>query len=128
MNALFRWFRRSPPPPDWIEPADLAARLPGYAGPLVLDVRGPDEFDGPLGHIAGAMNVPFNELPGRSTEFIHQARPVVVVCKTDRRSLMAAQQLRKAGMPNVSVLRGRHGTVAGREPPRLQSPPRGDYP
>jgi rhodanese-related sulfurtransferase len=74
------------------------------------------------------MNVPFNELPGRLTEFIHQARPVVVVCKTDRRSLMAAQQLRKAGMPNVSVLRGRHGTVAGREPPRLQSPPRGDYP
>ena len=106
MNALFRWFRRSPPLPDWTEPADLAARLPGDASPLVLDVRGPDEFDGPLGHITGATNIPLSELPARLTELIHQDRPIVVVCKTDRRSSMAAQQLRKAGMPNVSVLRG----------------------
>ena len=106
MNALFRWFRRSPPPPDWIEPADLATRLPEDASPLVLDVRGPDEFDGPLGHITGAINLPLNELPSRLTELVSQSRPIVVVCKTDRRSSMAAQQLRKAGMPNVSVLRG----------------------
>ena len=106
MNELFGWFRRSPPPPDWIAPADLAARLPGDAGPLILDVRGPDEFDGPLGHITGATNIPLNELPARLTELSHRGRPVVVVCKTDRRSSMAAQQLRKAGMPNVSVLRG----------------------
>jgi rhodanese-related sulfurtransferase len=106
MNALFRWFKRSPPPPDWIESADLAARLPGNAGPLVLDVRGPDEFDGPLGHITGATNIPLNELPAHLTELVHQGRQIVVVCKTDRRSQMAAQQLRKAGMPNVSVLRG----------------------
>ena len=106
MNALFRWFRRSPPPPEWIEPADLATCLPGDAGPLVLDVRGPDEFDGPLGHITGATNIPLNELPARLTELSHRGRPVVVVCKTDRRSSMAAQQLREAGMPNVSVLRG----------------------
>ena len=106
MNTLFRWFSRSSPPPDWIEPGDLAARLPGDAGLLVLDVRGPDEFDGPLGHITGAINVPLNELPAHLTELVDQGRPVVVVCKTDRRSSMAAQQLRKAGVPNVSVLRG----------------------
>ena len=106
MNTLFRWFRRSRPLPDWIEPGDLAARLPADAGPLVLDVRGPDEFAGPLGHIAGAVNLPLNELPAHLTELVDQGRPVVVVCKTDRRSSMAAQELRKAGMQNVSVLRG----------------------
>ena len=90
MNALFRWFRRPPPPPDWIEPASLAARLPGHVDTLVLDVRGPDEFDGPLGHISGAMNLPMHELPAHLTELVHQGRPVVVVCKTDRRSSMAA--------------------------------------
>ncbi|MBV8589215.1 MAG: rhodanese-like domain-containing protein, partial [Acetobacteraceae bacterium] len=36
----------------------------------------------------------------------HENRPVVVVCKTDRRSSLAAQQLQEAGMSNVSVLRG----------------------
>jgi len=30
----------------------------------------------------------------------------VVVCKTDRRSSIAADQLRKAGVADVSVLRG----------------------
>ena len=80
--------------------------MPGDASPLVFDVRGPDEFDGPLGHITGAINLPLNELPARLTELVYQSRPIVVVCKTDRRSSMAAQQLRKAGIPNVSVLRG----------------------
>ena len=55
------------------------------------------------------MNLPLNELPARLTELVHQSRPVVAVCRTDRRSTMAAQQLRKAGMPNLPVLRGGMG-------------------
>jgi rhodanese-related sulfurtransferase len=35
-----------------------------------------------------------------------EKRPVVVVCKTDRRSSMAAQQIRAAGLGDVSVLAG----------------------
>jgi len=34
----------------------------------VVDVRGPDEFTGPLGHIATARNIPVAELVGRLTE------------------------------------------------------------
>jgi rhodanese-related sulfurtransferase len=37
---------------------------------------------------------------------VRKDRPVVVVCKTDRRSSIAADQLRKAGVADVSVLRG----------------------
>ena len=51
---------------------------------LVLDVRGPDEFTGPLGHIREAKNVPLNELPAHLHDLVRNDRPVVVVCKTDR--------------------------------------------
>ena len=84
----------------------LAARLGADAGVLVIDVRGPDEFVGPLGHIAVAQNLPMSELATHLANLSHGNRPVVVVCKTDRRSSLAAGQLRDAGMADVSVLRG----------------------
>jgi rhodanese-related sulfurtransferase len=106
MNLLSRWFRRVPTAPSWIEPAALAKRLERDAALLILDVRGPDEFTGPLGHMREATNIPLNELPAHLLDLVRENRPVVVVCKTDRRSSMAAQQLQEAGMSDVSVLRG----------------------
>jgi rhodanese-related sulfurtransferase len=91
---------------DWIEADALSARLAGNPAPLVIDVRGPDEFIGPLGHIAGATNVPLAELEARISELTGRDRPLVLVCKTDRRSSVAAQQLRAAGAADVAVLRG----------------------
>jgi rhodanese-related sulfurtransferase len=106
MNAFFRWLRRASPATPWIDAPALATRL-GADDPLVvLDVRGPDEFTGPLGHIAGAVNVPLNELPTHLADLTRRGRPIVVVCKTDRRSSTAVQQLRAAGLARVSVLRG----------------------
>jgi len=106
MNLLSRWFRRVSKGPSSIEPAALAARLGRDAALLIIDVRGPDEFTGPLGHIREARNMPLNELPTHLPDLIREDRPVIVVCKTDRRSSMAAQQLHEAGMSDVSVLRG----------------------
>jgi len=42
----------------WIEVGELAARLEGAGGIAVSGVRGPDEFEGPLGHIPDARNLP----------------------------------------------------------------------
>jgi uncharacterized membrane protein YdjX (TVP38/TMEM64 family)/rhodanese-related sulfurtransferase len=91
---------------QWIEIDGLAGRL-GKGGVTVIDVRGPDEFGGPLGHIAGAQNMPLAELAGRLVE-IAAARDetVVVVCRTDKRSAKAAALLRAAGFRDVRVLRG----------------------
>jgi len=58
MKLLSHWFRRAPSKPSWIEPVALAAQIEGDAALLVLDVRGPDEFTGPLGHIREARNLP----------------------------------------------------------------------
>ena len=106
MNLLSRWFRRSPTAPSWIDPAALATRLGRDPRLLVIDVRGPNEFTGDLGHIRDAMNIPLNELPAHLPDLLRDNRPVVVVCKTDRRSSTATHLLQEAGMADVSVLRG----------------------
>ena len=106
MITFLSRLRRSPRAPAWIEAGDLARRVSTDAAVLVLDVRGPDEFTGPLSHITGAVNLPLNELPGHLVQLVNESQPIVVVCKTDRRSSMAAERLREGGSSSVSVLRG----------------------
>ena len=90
----------------WVEASELKQRLDRGEAVAVVDVRGPDEFTGPLGHIADAMNLPLGELPGRLTEInTLKDRPVVLVCRTDKRSATAAAMLRASGFSQVSVLR-----------------------
>ena len=92
---------------SWIGVDELAQLLDGPETITVIDVRGPDEFAGPLGHIEDARNLPLPELPhsiaqlGSLTE-----TPVVLVCKTDKRSAGAAAVLDAAGFREVRVLRG----------------------
>lgn len=112
-GALARLFRKAPPEPVWVEVAALRAALAGGAAPLVVDVRGPDEFDGPLGHITGALNVPLPELSAHCGELAACGRPIVCVCLTDKRSSAAAAELAAVGAADVAVLRG--GMKAWRE-------------
>jgi sulfur dioxygenase len=112
IGALTRLFRKAPVEPRWVEVAALRRQLADDP-PLVLDVRGPDEFDGPLGHIEGARNIPLPELPTYQAEIAAGGRPIVCVCLTDKRSAAAAAQLAAAGVGEVSVLRG--GMKAWRE-------------
>jgi|HubBroStandDraft_6_1064221.scaffolds.fasta_scaffold391092_2 rhodanese-related sulfurtransferase len=112
-GALARLFRAKPPEPIWLDVATLHQRLAGEPAPLVVDVRGPDEFDGPLGHIEGALNAPFPELAAYQQEIAAAGRPIVCVCLTDKRSSAAATQFAAAGVEDVAVLLG--GMKAWRE-------------
>lgn len=106
---LVRRFRAGAAAPidGWIDADELKRRLTDRDGPVVIDVRGPDELLGPLGHIAGALNIPVGDLPGRLPELDpFRRRPLTLVCRTDKRSAKAADLLRAAGYRNVSVLRG----------------------
>jgi phage shock protein E len=51
---------------------------------VVVDVRQPEEFTAPPGHLPGAVNVPLADLSGRAGELAARREPVVLVCKTDR--------------------------------------------
>jgi rhodanese-related sulfurtransferase len=107
MPLFSRLLRRGPAVgPQWIEAEALSPLLATGTAPLVIDVRGQGEFAGPLGHIDGAMNLPLPELGARVPELARQGRPLVLVCKTDRRSSAAAEQLCAAGAADVAVLRG----------------------
>jgi len=69
-------------------------------------VRGPVEFTGPLGHIAGARNIPLDQLAGRLDELAElRQMPVTLVCHTDKRSSAAAQIMCASGFTQVNVLR-----------------------
>ena len=78
----------------------------------VLDVRSSAEFDGELGHLAGAQLIPIDELRARASE-VPSDKPVVVVCQTGKRSAMGTIILEKAGLARVANIAG--GMVSWRE-------------
>lgn len=81
----------------WIEADQLNRQIRSGDAPVILDVRGGDEFTGPLGHISGAINIPLGDLPQRLSEIkAHRNRPFILVYKTDKRSAQAAKLLRDA--------------------------------
>ncbi len=91
----------------WLEAPDLKAQLDAGQRLLVVDVRNPDEFEGDLGHIASALNLPVGELPSRVSELgFARKHAMAIVCRTDKRSAKAAETLRAAGFGRIAVLRG----------------------
>lgn len=93
-------------------PWDLADRLAAEPLLLVLDVREPAEFA--QARIAGAVNVPRGVLEG-ACEWDQddtvpalaagRDRPIAVVCRSGKRSLLAADTLQRLGFADVVSLR-----------------------
>lgn len=71
----------------------------------IIDVREADEFDGILGHIAGARLVPLGALKARAGE-IAEDKPVITVCRSGARSAQAAIMLEQNGFTAVANLSG----------------------
>lgn len=93
-------------PPETTECLELAAL--GTADALVIDVRSPEEFA--AAHVAGAVNIPLDELPSRASA-LPKGRVIVTVCgKGGGRSERAAEQLRASGFSPARSLCG--GTQA----------------
>ena len=73
-------------------------------GGIILDVREQAEFA--FGHIEGAKSIPMGELENRLNE-LDKEQEVYVICRTGKRSDLAAQTLAKNGFTNVyNVLPG----------------------
>jgi len=71
----------------------------------IIDVREPDEFNGILGHIPGAILVPLGDLVAHVKESDH-AKPIVTVCRAGGRSAQATVLLRREGFDDVANLAG----------------------
>lgn len=85
-----------------IEPEWVAANLSEVC---VLDVRERAEFDGPLGHISGAVLIPLGTLESRAGE-IAADKPIVAVCRSGARSAQATLFLQSAGFERVANMTG----------------------
>jgi uncharacterized membrane protein YdjX (TVP38/TMEM64 family) len=85
----------------------LKAKLDAQDCPVLLDVRSTDEFIGEQGHIAQARNIPLEQLNERLTELGDDPEvPILVICRTDRRSNQAARQLAGNGFSQIRVVQG----------------------
>jgi sulfur dioxygenase len=71
----------------------------------ILDVREREEFEGPLGHIDGAILLPLGELLARAGE-LDPERPVVALCRAGSRSAQATAILGRCGFKEVANLAG----------------------
>lgn len=99
----FGWTRA--PRPDYrdLRP-DAVGELDAYR---VLDVRGPDEFHGPLGHLPGATLVPVSLLPQRLSSLgLAKDERLLIVCRSGARSAQAAAFLASRGFSDVANLAG----------------------
>ncbi|NID15812.1 rhodanese-like domain-containing protein [Luteibacter yeojuensis] len=84
---------------------DLASRMAGHEAPLLLDVRTPSEYRD--GHLAGALNVPVDEVASRHGVLgIPRDRELVVYCKSGKRAARARATLESLGYSNVRLLEG----------------------
>jgi phage shock protein E len=69
------------------------------AGIKVVDVRTPAEFAD--GHVPGAANIPFDEMPKRFAELGPATTPVLVYCKSGRRAGLAIETLTAKGFARI---------------------------
>ena len=85
-----------------IEPEWVAAHRDSAT---IVDVREPDEFTGPFGHIEGAQLIPLGTL-ATQLESIARDKPIVTVCRSGGRSAQAYNLLKNAGVERVANLTG----------------------
>ena len=65
-------------------------------GAVIIDVRTPFEFS--QGHLAGAKNIPLNEIKLKTETIRKWNKPVITVCRSGSRSAAAKGVLQAAGI------------------------------
>jgi len=71
---------------------------------VVLDVRTPEEFTGPLGHLKGAELLPIQELHQRVGELQkYRDKKILVICHSGGRSSRATRFLAGKGFNVINV-------------------------
>ncbi|MCC7046121.1 MAG: sulfurtransferase [Alphaproteobacteria bacterium] len=86
-----------------IDPVNLRQMRQDQVRHLVVDVR--EQWELEIASLPDSLHLPLGDLPARYTE-LPKDRPLVVLCRTGRRSLQATMWLRAQGYGNAVNLRG----------------------
>ncbi|MGQ0480452.1 MAG: rhodanese-like domain-containing protein [Pseudonocardia sp.] len=101
--------------PATIDAGSLRVELSADPDLRLLDVRTPGEFQ--AGHIAGAVNVPLDQLDPYLDDIASSGGRLVLVCQAGGRATQAAGRLARAGDRKLAVLeQGMNGWVASGGP------------
>ena len=97
---------------DELFPWDLEEHLENHPETLLLDIREPDEFDG--AHLKNSIHVPRGILEQACEwdyaetipELVNaRERPVLVICRSGNRSVLAALTMKLLGFKNLMSLK-----------------------
>ena len=81
------------------------AQILNQHGALLLDVREPAEYS--AGHAPNAKLIPLGQINSRLNELdAYKDKPIVVMCRSGRRSAQAVSMLQNAGYTHVSNVKG----------------------
>lgn len=86
-----------------VSPRSLWAQLRSDMPPAIYDVREPREYQ--QGHVPSAQSIPLTKMLTAPPP-LPRDRPIVLTCRTGRRSARAAHALHIQGYDNVSILAG----------------------
>src|SRR5512146_1082746 len=87
----------SAPPAAAASPASAAR---AQTAPAYVDVRTPAEFA--AGHVVGAVNIPYDQIPQRWAELDSlRSKPVVLYCRSGHRAGIALEELKTHGFTGV---------------------------
>jgi sulfur dioxygenase len=71
----------------------------------IVDVRGQDEYEGPMGHIPGARLIPLDTLAEKA-KTLSKETPIVTVCRAGGRSAQATVILKREGFTDLANMTG----------------------
>ena len=88
--------------------AEQAAQMKVESDSVIfVDVRTPEEFSGPLGHIDDAILIPLNTLEQDISKLDkYKNNQIVVYCRSGNRSQAATRYLRENGFEAINMLGG----------------------
>jgi rhodanese-related sulfurtransferase len=89
-----------------VKPAEVEAWLAKHPGARIVDVRTPEEFA--TGHLKGAQLIDWkaDDFEARVKAALDPAKPVLLICRSGRRSTEAAKLMEKLGFTTLAELHG----------------------
>ena len=75
--------------------------LNGVKPAAIIDVRTPEEYA--AGHVEGAVNIPYEQIASgiKTVKGLKKDQPVLVYCRSGRRSAIAKKMLEKDGFKRI---------------------------
>ena len=90
-----------------ISVAELRSLLRENLKATIIDVRTLSEFNGPLGHIDGAISIPLSEISNSIINLKSTDEDVYyMICKSGARSAKATQLMKNSGLNAINVSGG----------------------